>query len=76
MRENITFTGASAICRCLEYTTTTANAMITAIWARMNTVSSTLLTPYPSGASQCPTICDANAPCAYGKSPVLICAPR
>jgi hypothetical protein len=36
---------------------------MTASWARMNTVSSTLLVPVPSGASQCPTICDANAPC-------------
>ena len=35
----------------------TAKAMITAIWARMNTASSTLFTPVPSGASQCPTIC-------------------
>ena len=45
LRENITFSGASAMCRCLEYTTITANAMITAIWARMNTTSSTLFTP-------------------------------
>ena len=36
----------------------------------------TLFTPVPSGASQCPTIWDANAPWEYGKSPVLICAPR
>ena len=41
----MTFTGARAMCRCLEYTTITANAMITAIWARMNTTSSTLFTP-------------------------------
>ena len=36
---------------------------MTASWARMNTVSSTLFTPVPSGASQCPTSWDANAPC-------------
>ena len=29
--------------------------MITPSWARMNTTSSTLLTPYPSGRSQWPT---------------------
>ena len=62
-RENSTFSGASAMCRCLEYTTITANAMTTAIWASRNTASSTLLTPTPSGCSQCPTIWDANAPC-------------
>ena len=49
---------------------------MTASWARMNTTSSTLFTPVPSGASQWPTICDANAPCGYGNTPVLICAPR
>jgi hypothetical protein len=36
---------------------------MTAIWSRMNVVSSTLFTPVPSGASQCATISDANAPC-------------
>ena len=30
----------------------------------MNMVSSTLLTPVPSGCSQCPTIWEANAPWA------------
>ena len=30
----------------------------------------------PAGCSQWPTISDANAPFGYGKSPVLICAPR
>ena len=60
----MTLSGATTMCRCLEYTTITANAMITAIWARMKVTSSTLFTPYPSGASQCPTICEANAPCA------------
>ena len=45
LRENITFSGASAMCRCLEYTTITAKIITTAIWARMNTASSTLFTP-------------------------------
>src|SRR6516225_9978844 len=75
-RENSTFTGARKICRCLEYTTMTRNTSTTATWASRNTTSSTLFTPYPSGASACPTICEANAPCAYGNTPVLICAPR
>ena len=39
-------------------------------------VSIAWLAPLPSGANQWPTIWDANAPCAYGKSPVLIWAPR
>ena len=54
----------------------TAKAMTTAIWPSRNTTSSTLFTPVPSGCSQCPTISEANAPCLYGNTPVLICAPR
>ena len=50
------------MCRCLEYTTITAKAITTAIWPSRNTTSSTLFTPYPSGASQWPTTWDANAP--------------
>jgi len=45
----------------------TPKAAMTAICARMNVVSSTLFTPVPSGASQWPTSCEANAPCGYGK---------
>ena len=41
----------------------------------MNVVSMPLLAA-PSGCSQWPTISEANAPCGYGKSPVLIWAPR
>ena len=64
-RENMTFSGARAMCRCLEYTTITANAMTTAIWARRNTTSSTLFTPVaqrvPASARRS---AEANAPCA------------
>ena len=35
--------------------------MTTPIWASRNTTSSTELTPYPSGRSQLPTACEANA---------------
>ena len=50
--------------------------MITPIWASRNTASSTELTPYPSGASQFPTVWEANAQSSYGNTPVLTCAPR
>ena len=76
-RENRTFTGASAMCRCLEYTTITANAMITPICASRNTASSTLSAPAPSGCRTCATAQDANAhACGYGNTPVSSCAPR
>jgi hypothetical protein len=42
----------------------TRNAITTATWPSRNTTSSTLLVPYPSGASQRPTTWEANAPCA------------
>ena len=44
-RENRTFSGASAMCRCLEYTTMTAKASTTASCPSRNTTSSTLFTP-------------------------------
>ena len=37
--------------------------MTTTTWATIKVASSTLLVPYPSGASQCPTSCEANAAC-------------
>ena len=42
----------------------TRKPRITASWARMNVVSSALFALRPSGASQWPTICEANAPWA------------
>jgi hypothetical protein len=63
-RANSTLSGAMPMCRCLECTTSTRNPMITASWASTNPVSMFWLAVSPSGCSQCPTICEAKAPCA------------
>ncbi len=44
-RENSTFSGAVAMCKCLEYTTMTRKARMTPSWARMKVASSTALVP-------------------------------
>ncbi len=75
-RENATFSGARKMCRCLEYNTSTRKPSTTPSEASRPTVSSTSLAVRPAGSSRRATASEAKAPCAYGKLPVLICAPR
>ena len=73
-----TLSGASAMCRCFEYTTMTRKARITATLASRNAVSMTSLALSPSGCSTLATVQDANAHgvSPNGNTPVLIWAPR
>ncbi len=75
-RLNVTLSGASPMCRCLECSTMSRKVSMTPMCNSRAIDSIARLALSPSGCSAAPTRCEANAPLPYGKLPVFTADPR